>query len=388
MSGSEADRPAIAGVAVDDLVAQARKSAGDHDHRPLQFLPALRRLLEAVAGEAFLSSFGRQILHDFVVTQLVTQIQTSQLVQANPDIEQIPLENVIVITGMPRTGTTALHNLLAEHPELRAPRLWEMLAPAASTDPTAHVRMIQVARDYVEQYHRVAPGLRDLHPLDPLRPDECHRLTATTFSSSIFAQRYHIPSYLAWLNEQNLRETYEYHRLLLRCMLWRRPGQHIVLKCPSHLWHLDALAAAYPRARIIRLHRNPAANLASASNLTAVVRGASGAPVNYWAIGSQWLRYATQGLSNLRQGDRYGTAALTLDVRQRDLRTDPLGVAARVCEFAGVSLPPNAAARMARYLSDEAPERPGRPGYSLTDFGLDQTRIDRQFGDYRLEFGV
>ncbi|WP_245736727.1 sulfotransferase family protein [Micromonospora pattaloongensis] len=373
---------------MDDLVTRAREAAGDDDRRPLRFLPALRRLLDAVESEADLNPFGRQALHDFVVAQLVTQIETSRLVQANPEIERIPVENVVVITGMPRTGTTALHNLLAEHPDLRAPRLWEMLAPAASTDPASEERLIRTASRYVEQYYSVAPAFRDLHPLDALRPDECHRLTATTFSSSIFAQRYHVPSYLAWLDEQDLRETYEYHRTLLRCMLWRRPGQHVVLKCPSHLWHLEALAAVYPQARIVRLHRDPATNLASACNLTAVVRGANGARADRHAIGSQWFTYARQGLSGLRQGDRYGPAAHTLDVRQRDLRADPLRVAARVCEFAGVALSREAGARLARHLSEQAPERSGGPGYSLADFGLDQSRIDRQFGGYRAEFNV
>ncbi|MBB5113242.1 hypothetical protein FHU28_003081 [Micromonospora echinospora] len=388
MSISDTTRPGDVSLDLDDLVGRAREMAGGHDEQRLRFLPALERLLTAVEGEAGLDPVGRLVLHQFVVGQLVMQIETGRLVQAHPEIERLPVENLLVITGMPRTGTTALHNLLAEHPGLRAPRLWEMLAPPASTDPVRHPQLIRAAESYVEHYYTAAPALRDLHPLDAMRPDECHRLTAATFTSPVFAQRYEVPGYLAWLDGQDLREVYEYHQTLLRCMLWRRPGTHVVLKCPSHLWHLDALSAVYPQARIVRLHRDPTAGLPSACNLTAVVRGANGARVDRHAVGDQWLAYAWLGLSGLRRGDRYGSDTPTLDVRQRDLRTDPLGVTAQVCDFAGLPMSAEAGARMARHLGEQAPEPTGGPGYSLADFGLDRDQIDRQFSDYRAEFGV
>src|SRR5439155_511229 len=82
--------------------------------------------------------------------------------------------------------------------------------------------------------------------------EECHRLIGTTFTSDIYPLRYRIPSYGEWLVGQDMRRPYAFHRTLLRCLLWRDPGGHVAIKCPTHLWHLDALAATYPQCRLVR----------------------------------------------------------------------------------------------------------------------------------------
>ncbi|MFY1672732.1 sulfotransferase family protein [Plantactinospora sp. WMMB334] len=384
----------------DDLVLLAARVAGSRDAQTPRFLPALERLLAAVPG-ARLSPPGRRVLRDTVVAHLVTQIEAGRLVEEHPEVEEVPVPAPIVVTGMPRTGTTALHNMLAEHPDLRAPLLWELLAPAAAADPTRQGTLIQQADRYVEQYYAAAPAFRELHPLDALRPDECHRLVAATFSSEIYAQRYHLPDYLDWLAGQDMRDAYAYHRTLLRCLLWRppggtvvpdggtvAPGGHVVLKCPTHLWHLDALAETYPRAKVVRLHRDPAAALASASNLTVVVRSASGSGVDRAAIGRQWLDHAWQGLAGLRRGDRPAPGVETLDIRQRDLLEDPLRVVGEVCRFAGVPMPAEAGDRIRRHLRAQSSSPAAAPGYALADFGLDRAEIEERFADYRAEFGV
>jgi hypothetical protein len=381
------ETPAVS-IDPDELVARAREIAGDRDGLPLRFLPSLDRLTEAANTEAQLTMIGRRQLHDSLISQLVTQIQAHRLVESHPEIQHAVISAPIMITGMPRTGTTALQNMLASHPDLRAPSLWELMAPATPTGQGQHAMLIELAQRYVDQYYAVAPAFRMLHPLDALRPDECHRLTGTTFRSNIYAQRYRVPSYLAWLRDQDMVEVYQYHRTLLSCLLWRRPGEHVLLKCPSHLWHLDALAAVYPGARVVRLHRDPMTCIPSACNLTSVVRSVSAAEVDKAEIGREWIDYADQGLSRQRRAEESVPGIRILDVRQQDLLVDPLSIVGLVCEFAGIPMTATARARIEHYVGDNPPDKHGVQRLSLADFHLDPTEIERRFADYKAEFSV
>lgn len=360
-----------------DLVAQARRRSGGRGI-PLRFLPALACLAEAVEDEAALTDDGRARARDSLISQLVTQIEATRLLAARPDISPETMPAPVFITGLHRTGTTLLHNLLAEHPAIRAPRLWELLAPASpAATPDERAALIGSARRYVAEYDRAAPAFRAIHPLNAWRPEECHRLIGATFQTDIYALRYHVPRYAEWLREQDMRAAYSYHRVLLSCLLARRPGPNVVLKCPFHLSHLDALAAVYPGAHVVRLHRDPAICIASVCSLTSAVRSARARVVDALAIGRYWLAHAARALS---ASPPPGLGIL--DVRYADLLADPVAVAAGVCAFAGIPFTSAAELRMRRVLG--AQSRVSREGhrYTLQDYGLDPAEIRERFAAY------
>jgi hypothetical protein len=384
----QAAGPPADGLDPGELVASARASAGDGDGRPLKFLPALHRLVEAADTEAGLTAAGRGLLRYALVAQLVTQIQADRLMEAHPEIGQMPIEAPVVITGMPRTGTTALHNLLAEVPGLRAPRLWELLAPAAPAGPGERDQLIDAARLYVDYYYAISPDFQILHPVDALGPDECHRLTGTTFSSEIYVQRYRVPGYRDWLRDQDFVAVYQQHRALLSCLLWRSPGGRVLLKCPTHLWHLDALAAVYPGALVVRLHRDPMACIPSACSLSATIRATAATGVDKAEIGRDWLDGAAEILGPQRRGESPVPGIRVLDVYQRDLLADPRSVVSAVCEAAGTPLTSGARGHLDHYIRDNPPGKNGVHHYSLADFGIKQTEIEQRFAGYRAEFGL
>lgn len=377
---TRAAQPTPLALDIDDMAAEARRRAAGPDH-PLRFLPDLEHLATALRTEADLTPAGLAHARRALVTQLVTQIQADRLMSAHPEIARLPVPAPVFITGLFRTGTTLLQNMLAEHPGVRAPRLWELLAPAA---PLPRRRLVRSARRFVTEYYEVAPAFRAIHPLDARRPEECHRLTGVTFRADIYPLRYRVPSYLGWLERHDLRETYEYHQVLLRCLLWRRPGRQVLLKCPTHLWHLDELAAVYPGARIVRLHRSPRDCLASLCSLTAVVRGARAAHVDKVEIGRYWLARAGRALPPAR----HPAGLEILDLRYQDLVTDPMSTAARVCDFAGIPTSPYARSRLRRFVQRNPQGRHGAHRYSLAEYGLDPADLDRRFATYRTQFDL
>ncbi|WP_018348306.1 sulfotransferase family protein [Longispora albida] len=346
-------------------------------HGPFRYLEELKQLVSAVDSEANLTPAGRDRARAAFKNALAGQAHLGALYAAHPEIAELPVRPVF-ITGLLRTGTTFLQHLLAGHPGLRSPELWELMTPA---DPGPEAALIAACEDYIAEYYRAAPAFRAIHHLDARLPEECHRLTANSFRDPIYALRYRIPSYTAWLRTQSMVPAFEYHREQLRALLWRRPapeGAPVVLKCPSHLWHLDELRAVYPGAKVIRMHRSPAVCLPSVSSLTAVVRAARSDTVDKREIGAYWLAEAERVLPGLRP------EAGVLDVRYADLVRDPMGTAEKVCEFIGVELTRDARAQMA----PSAGSKPPRHEYTAGEFGLSRELLDERFAGYLAGFGL
>jgi hypothetical protein len=384
---SRPPRAAAAGIDPDTLAAEARQRVGVPIDHPLSYLPALRRLTASLDTEAKLTGAGRTRVRAALVAQLVTQLRAARLRQVQPTVGQVPVPGTTFITGLPRTGTTMLQNLLAEHPDVRAPRLWELLAPATEIRRGwQRARLVRAARRYVREYYTAAPAFRAIHPLDAGRPEECHRLTGVTFTAEIYSLRYRVPSYTAWLGEQDLRDAYAYHRTLLQCLLWRRPAERfVVLKCPFHLWHLNELFAVYPTATVVRLHRDPEVCIPSVCSLTTVVRGARSSDVDKQEIGAYWLEHAGRGLCALGEGTGPASHRI-LDIRYQDLIANPVRAANLVCEFAGIPRTSRAEQRMRRFLARNPQGKHGTHRYTAAEFGLSNTELRQRFAAYRANF--
>jgi Sulfotransferase family len=365
-----------------------RVLARAHDDATLRFLPALDRLCSTISEEARLTDAGRRSTRRALVSALVVQLRIQRLLAEHPEIERLPFDGPLVVVGLFRTGTTLLQNLLAQHPDVRVPQLWELMHPVPRDCSAAErKRLIRVTQAYVHAYYRAAPPFRAIHYLDAELPEECHRLTGATFTNDIYPLRYRIPSYVQWLDEQDMHKPYEFHRALLRCLLWREPGGHVALKCPTHLWHLEALAATYPEGRLVRLHRDPVAAVASACSLTAVVRSARSAEVDRDEIGRYWSERAEAALGPARRSDRVHGLPV-LDLRYGDLVGDPLATVASVCEFAGIRWTGAAEKRVRRFLDRNPQGRHGVHRYAAEEFGLSRIDLEGRFGDYRKEFGL
>jgi hypothetical protein len=366
--------PAVAGL--DDLVAAAPGATA----APL-FTTGLRVLVTALRTEARLNPAG--------VTEATGALRAAQRVQARASTWATrpegraasstagAVDRPIVITGMHRTGTTHLQRLLAALPGVRAPALWELVHPVPEPGEDTGALLDEV-RGYVRAYDRAAPVLRGIHPLDAEGPEECHRLLGATFCSGIYELRYRVPTYAAWLETIDMREPYRFHRLLLRALLSRGGAGRVVLKCPLHVRHLDALRATYPDALVVHLHRAPHETIASAAHLVSTIRATRSDQIDRREIGAYWLRHTERMAVRAAEA----TAGRTVHVRFPDLVERPAEVVARVCERAGLSPHRRSAA-----LFPTVPFRPARSA-TLADFALSRDEVDRRLAAYRDQFRV
>lgn len=366
---------------VDAIVEEARRGLPP-DAGEFIFLDGLRVLADAFENEAELSPTGRQTIHGWLVGALQVQERVRRNVAAHPEIATLSVGRPVFIIGLLRTGSTFAQNLFAEHPGLRSPSLWELMSPAGSPEQAQ-----RDALDYVADYYLHAPQLPAIHPMDAFRPDECLRLFSNSFRSRVHWMRHYVPSYVEWLERQDLHSAYEYHKLQLRNILWRIPGEVPVMKCPFHVWSLEPLVDTYPEARFIFLHRTPAVTVPSTCSLSAELRAARSERVNRDEIGRFWLAQVDKALDRVAQARRTVLADKpVLDVEYADLTRDTLATMARICDFIGVPLTDAAERGMRRLIDENTLKQHGEHRYSAEQFGLDSRALAERFAGDRREY--
>jgi Sulfotransferase family len=368
------------------------RTTGLTDFGDAAFRAALGRLVDALEGEADLTLLGRVIARTDLVRFLENRLRMVDTIHRHPEITAAPIERPLFIVGLPRTGTSILHELLAQDPANRVPMTWEVMHPwppperaTYTTDP----RIAQVDRHFAG-VDRLIPGFKAMHPMGATLPQECVALTAHDFASMVFHPTYRVPSYQAWLDAADLRGVYASHRRQLQYLQWRCPGERWVLKSPGHLWALDALLAVYPDARIVQTHRDPLKVVASLANLVALLRTMASDRVDRHEIGTDWTRLLAAGLerSMAVRARRPEGDPQVFDMHFAELLRDEIGMVRRIYAHFGLDLSADAEARMRRFLAANPRDRHGVHRYTLAAAGLNARRERLRFAAYQARFGI
>lgn len=379
-------------LAPEALLAAARRRTGLSDFGPPLFREGLERLVESFEREAGLTLLGRVIARRDALRLLENRLRILDVLRRNPEIERGPIERPIFVVGLPRTGTTILHALLAQDPATRVPLTWEVMHPwppperaSFETDP----RIAEVEKHFAG-IDRILPDFKHMHPMGARLPQECVALTAHDFATMIFHTTHRVPSYQAWLAALDLRPVYAFHRRQLQVLQWRCPAERWVLKSPGHLWALDALLAVYPDARLVFTHRDPLKVVASLANLIATLRGLASDRIDPHEIGADWTERLAAGLAaatRVRDAHRLGDERV-IDVHFHELVGDEIGAIRRIYERFGLALSAEAEARMRRFLVENPKDKHGAHRYDLAAAGLDRARERRRYADYQERFGI
>jgi len=368
------------------ILDEARHQTGLHDFGGDEFREPLRRLLHTYETEARLTLLGRIVARADTISLLANRLRLAEDRRRHPGIAAQSIRRPLFIVGLPRTGSTMLHHLLAQDPASRTAQAWEVMTPSPPPERQHYETDARIAhaRRELRWLDRLAPGFKAIHPLDAQLPIECLAITSYSFLSQRFHTMYRVPTYQEWLLGQDMRPAYGLHRRLLQHLQWRTPAERWVLKAPSHVFAFDALFDTYPDALIVQTHRDPVTVLASVASLTAVLRRAFSDHVDLAEIGLEVTRHWADGLAQVMHVRRRGhiPADHVLDLHYRELVDDPLAAVRRI--YAQFDLPLTAAAgeRMRRYLAGHPQDQHGRHVYSLASFGLDPGDLTDHFRAY------
>jgi len=374
----------------DHLLAAARRRSRGHDFEEMTFREGLNRLLHALVSEARLNLLGRIVARDSIVSYLANRVQLEADRRRHPEITTQRIHRPIVITGLPRSGSTLLHSLLAEDPANRVPRMWEMLTPSPPPEGATYEDdpRIAITEKRLRWLDRLAPEFKRIHPVGARLPEECVVILSHSFLSSEFCSIYAVPSYQRWMRAQSLLPAYRLHRRFLQHLQWRCRGDRWILKAPAHLQALGELCAVYPDVGVIMTHREPLEVLPSEASLHTVLRQTFSDAVDPAAVGREVTELTADEIRIGLQARDRGCAPSEqfLDVRYRDLVKDPIGTVRRAYAHFDIPFTTIAETRMRGYLAGSPKDKHGAHVYSLSQFGLDVDEEHERYRHYRERF--
>lgn len=373
------------------LLAEASARAGGlDDFGPGDFREALQVLERSLREEACLSAQGTALLREKLVAQLVNRLVIEDHCKRHPEILQQPVDDPLVIVGLPRTGTTLLQRVLAVDPQFSKAQWWETRYPAplpgeALEQPTERIGR---ARAEVAAMVEFVPQILAIHPLDAEQPDEEFMLMEHSFLCAMDSY-VNVPSYTAWLDRQDQAQVYAYLKKMLQFLQWQQgrrgiaPGRRWLLKSPQHLHTLELLFKVFPRAQVILTHRDPGKTIPSLASFIHTLWQIYSDQADPAQVGEQWSTRMARALRHTMKVRDGMPAGAFLDVRFEDTVNDPLGVVERIYRFAGLALSPGVRESMNDWLARNGRDKRAAHHYDPASFGLDEARLQRDYGEYR-----
>jgi len=370
--------------------AKAAESTGLDDFGDPAYRAGLRLLLESLDENRNLSAGGRAIFQGQIVNTLATRLRSEQRLKRHTEAEDVVIRRPLIITGLVRTGSTALHYLMGQDPTLQKLEYWLSAQPQPRPPRDAWAAHPDFRRAEAELafLYETAPTLMAVHEMHADWPEECRHILAQSFTDDCFESAASLPRYVEWYHRTPHRETYHRHRRLIRLIGSTAGELRWLLKYPVHLRQLPALLEVYPDACVIQTHRDPRTVLASYTSFLAKIRAVHETEVDRDAIAREqlegWGRAADDALAFRRErGD-----AQFFDLHFEDFMRDPLASVQRIYRHFDHPWTDEAEAALGRWHAAHPQGKHGVHDYAVRDFGVDESRILDRFSGYMEAHGM
>ncbi|MDB5717836.1 MAG: sulfotransferase [Sphingomonas bacterium] len=354
------------------LIERAVRAERKEDFGPDHWRGALEVLTGSLAAEADLNPIGRTLAHGQLVKILRERLRAHALWRAHPEILERPIPAPIIVLGSMRSGTTRIQRLLACDDRLAHTRLFESLTPVP-----ARLRRGKAAAG-LAFLRALNPPFAAIHPTAASAPDEEFGLFGFSVNGAQLETQWRVPGFARWWEGQDPAPVYREFRRLLQTIGWSRgeaPGRPWILKSPQYMEELDAMIAAFPDARLICLHRDPAAVVASSASLVWHQLRVQSDSVSAAWVGGEWLGKTARRVERAAAARRRHPDVPQIDVQFADVDRDWLAEMRRIYAFLGMALTPAVEARMRHYLGGARAHLGHR--YTLDAFGLSDADVAR-----------
>jgi hypothetical protein len=393
------DGRSMISLQTDDLIAAAQAASGLEDVGDDWFREPLERLCTALDEEAGLHLPGRMRTRAELQLLMENRLRLVDLWTREPGIADEQVVAPIIVTGLGRSGTTLLHELLDCDPANRAPKFWELVdtvpVPTADEARDPDTPRARRADAEITVMDEMVPAFTSMHENRGHLPTECIFLFAHQFSSDQFTGLYNVPSYTIWRSGVDQTPIYDWHRHMLQTLQWGVPTERFVVKAPSHLGSLPLVFAAYPDARVVMLHRDPLRVVGSLADLMATLHWMHSDHADYDLL----VQFLTMGVelqmdavTAERDAGTLPAADQITDVRYTDLVADPVAVVERLYTAWDLEITPDFRAALDAYVAARHTHRAGGPGvahdYRFEDTGLDLAEHRALVAAYQARFDV
>ncbi|ORW18806.1 hypothetical protein AWC19_18720 [Mycobacterium palustre] len=368
----------------DALHARATADTGLDDFGAPDYRERLDVYLAALRDIDGLHPAGAVNFYGQLLQSLKNRLLFTDLMSRHPEIDDIELQPPVVIAGLPRTGTTHLHNLLAAPPTFRTMPYWESVEPfplpnEVGAEPDPRRARMDVA---VAVINTVMPHFALMHEMTTDHVHEEIQLLANDFSTMLFETLADVPRWRDHYTAHDQTPHYRHLARQLKAMQFLRGGRRWLLKSPQHLEQVPVLDRVFPGSIVVFTHRDPVPVALSMIAMITYSARMHRSPVPVAKIAAYWIERLDRMLAALvRDRDTIGPER-SVDVRFDDFMADELGVAERVYALAGEPCSEPVRAAIADYAARHRRGRLGSVETSPEMFGLTEEGLRERFAPY------
>jgi hypothetical protein len=369
----------------DRFFAEAVQITGLSDFGIDDYSDGLAMFFDALDKEVVLTPSGRAMTHEQIVALLASRLYSEEGWKRRPDALAQPVKAPLVITGIVRSGTTALHKLLSVDPQFQGLEHWLARAPQprppreAWRDLPAYQRAAQLTDDIITG----APVMKTDHMMSSDEVEESIFLLPQTFTNNMFPSQWNIPTYDRWYRQQDETDSYVRFRKNLQLIGANDADKRWLLKNPTDLLAMDALLNAFPDAMIVQMHRDPLQSIPSVCNLLAAHRRMfEGENADVAAVGRRETDFWAEALERAWQA-RPRTQKPVLDIEFGDFIHDQLGTVKMIYRCFGLELQPEVEEMMVQWLDEHPRTSATLHRFSSEDFGVSEAALRNRFAAYR-----
>ncbi|MCF8278146.1 MAG: sulfotransferase [Flavobacteriales bacterium] len=371
----------------DSITKKAKRRTGLSDLGDNMHRVGMEALTSSV-NSAPVTDFGKLSSTGFGVDALSNRLMMIDYMKKHPEVADVKIERPVFIVGFPRTGTTLLQNLLHLSEDRRALQFWELTNPIPVSDnPEKDVAKRQRrTKMRLAVANFVVPEMKFIHEVRHDSLEECWSLFIPQFTVPNWEMTSRWPDYGKFINQHDMKPAYQEYKKFLQVMVHRVPDKKLILKCPDHMWHLDALLEVFPDACIVWTHRDPSRSIPSYCSLASLNWRLLYGQFEPTELGPYIEERFRQGIERgLAVRERVGDERF-IDVNFRSLLHEPVEAVNRITSHFNIT--PVDEGKMDAYLKRDRPDDRGKHGYSADHYGLDVDSIKERFRSYIEKFGI
>jgi hypothetical protein len=366
----------------------ASAATGLDDFGDPAYLDGLRAVLEGYDHDARHTPIGRFVAEKMTVGTLATRLRTEAQLKTLETSAVDAIRRPIFITGLVRTGSTALYHLIGADAAVQHLPYWLTQAPQPRPPREkweAHPDF-QNAAATIEGMYAADPKLRTIHTMTPDGADESGPIFSQEFTDDSFLVNARVPSYVRWYRDQHIVKTYERHKRILGLIGQATPNKRWILKYPVHLHHLPALLAVHPDACIVHTHRDPAEVMSSYTSLIAAFRSLQERDVDRREIAEEqlelWASSSDRAVSlrNEQGDDRF------MDLYFSDFVADPVASVRKIYDRFDVDMSDETLAQLTLWADAHPQHKHGKHEHSIDEAGISVERVHDRFASYMDRF--
>jgi hypothetical protein len=369
---------------IDTFHLQAREARRLGDFGDDDYHEALRVLCRSLDEDASLTPIGNFAVEAMIVDALEARLLVEEGHRLHPEAADARIERPLVIVGLPRTGTTALHHLIGQDPAFQGLEHWL----ARSPKPRPPRADWEEDGDYLAAVERLrmiyerSPDMRAIHEIEADLPDECWNLFSQNFSHSSWQANVDVHQYARWWSDYDMTPTYRRHRRNAQLIGHREPDRRWLFKDATHLFDLNALLEVYPDALIVQTHRDPVELIPSVCSLCWSSRSAINVGTDLQSFARSTLDLWERAIRNMMKARAGRDPSQFFDLSFEHFVADPVAAIREIYEAFGIEYSAEADAMIRAFREANLRAKHGEHSYTVEEWGLDASEIAERFAEY------